>query len=817
MINKNQFEKSIIFLKDNMSSFIYKAYGEFVTCLDELSSIYTKAAKEQMYTYNKASEKLLDSRSFMSAYLKALHGGVALLKIDNVCDKIQTSINWEDKNISPDEAFYNVTSSDIYAPVNSIKGSIFPSMNSDIEPNHGWGYRSYGILIKFEIDSEYTDINSNKDLINRDLSFGYGTISGMNGDDTVLDHLQSICYVDLTSLFNSFFTELLGFTTGSNDTEGPVFIERLNSMVVSARDDEISEKIISNLISYLTSQVIATYLVYASKLHGTKNDVYTWAYTAFVKDSVSYIDKAYYPTNAPITISSGHGIYGNGKYVEDDKISDPVMNQIATELSGHDDQLLIESTKKLIYRSIRLQYSTWATIMSAILSTKSDPTSTYDSHNKSNIVEKNALSASEWNSSYSYILLFVKKVLKTYLSARYRTYNTSLQLDLSANTYQSSTAGSKIITVIKDETAVSYLKEISKSTKDELFIGTTGLLLSVLKADKVSTQLLAKIFLQASYLLMLDKIHTKSGTYLNDIDNSTGKTKLALYEEIYYGVANNVSEEIDEYTSLYEYDGKIAEGIDENFVSVIKNVVNGYTPFITNFNEDRLRTSADYPAVSDVLYNNDTNSSLPDSLKVYLNRLDKEPMTTEMKYNILSRIISIPIKSDFDKISDFSFETRCQAAHYPNEDGSMFPKNKIVLDSIRIMNSEDKYLFRTLESVDNKVEELGTMLDLSTEGADGMANNGCYNALASIGSGICSMEIQSEEPNKVITEDGIPNTVINEENNIIKPDSSSPEDQMFFTTESMHNKSEQETEKRIIDNIDNKFGFLFNKYVLGMK
>ena len=814
MINKNQFEKSIIFLKDSVSVFVYKAYSEFITYMDELSSIYTNAASQGCsFSPNESCKILFDDGTFLTAYLKAVAPDVALLRLKDTCLRL-TIDDSQDRRMTPDEQFYNVTSADIYAPVSTIDASVFPNIVGNIGPafaGDGYYVEDKEIYIKFEIDihgsvtSEWADA---KDLMNKDLSFRYGTVSGINGDDTVLDHLRSKCSIDLTSLFKSFFSNL-AFAAPVMKGEGPIEIERLNLLVSKAKEKEISEPIINQTIKELTSKIIATYLVFASKLHGTKNDVYTWAYTSFVKDSVSNIDKTYYPTNAPVTISSGHGIDGKAHGVSPDKISDPVMDQITTELNEFGDGALRESTKKLIYRSIRLQYSTWATIISAILSTKNASANYYD-----NTIELKASASTQLISDqYSYILLFVKRVLYGYLCARYRTYNTSIQLDLGANPYQSSKAGSEVVSVIKDETAVAYLKEISKSAANDnkrLFVDTNGLWLSILKADKVSVQLLAKLFLQASYLLMLSKIHAKVGTFLDDIDNSTGKTKASLYEEIYYGVANNITSDIAKYSSIFDTSFTISDKIDESYTGVIKDTINLFTPFLSNFDLAGICAGKKYPSmvISDNYY--------PESLKKYSDLLQKSPLTKQEQSDLIGRIINIPIKADFNYISDFAFSTSGHQV-YTNQNSSLFPKNKIVLDSIRTMNSKDTYLFKSLEAVDNNIEELDSMLDLSSEAADGMANNGCYNALASIGSGVCSIEIHSEEePNKLTTDADIPETKIDADGNVIRPDSSTPEDQMFLTTESAHIKAEQDTEKRIIDNISNKYGFLFNKYVLGM-
>lgn len=813
MINKNQFEKSIIFLKDNTSKFIFKAYKEFVTCLDELSVLYTNTAeKGSPYSVNKSCKHLFATDAFMEAYLKAIPTNIALLKLSDVCRNVQIDNHELPIANNIDEFFYTTTSADIYAPVIRITASVFPHNNTT-------NYMNEAAYIKFEIDAN--DMISPQ--MTKDPSFGASFLGGMNGDNTMLDRLTSNCFIDLTYVFDLFFRLLSQFVIPPKDNsdkpeESIVQIEKLNLIVSKAREVELSERVVNDVTNGIIPSVIATYLVFASKLHGTKNDIYSWAYTAFVKDSVSTIDKTYYPTHAPVTLSSGHGIKGSGTDVERNKLEDPLMDQISTELNGFDDADLRDSTKKLIYRSIRLQYSTWATIMSAILSTSDNgKIKDYTKEERTTLIS---------GTTYDEILAFVRLVLKVYLSARYRTYNTSLQMDLGANPYQSAKAGNKVVSVIKDETAVSYLKDISEVLANKaigpLFVKTNSLWTTILKADKVSTQLLSKLFLETSYLLMLDKIHAKSGTYLNDIDNSTGKTKLSLYEEVYYGVVNKISNITSSLNNLYGASGadsSIGDIIDHNFAHIITDVTSLFTPFTHSNDINELMSE-----------NNDFVTVLssfaidyPDSLKRYIDNIKANPDKYDKNYltSIVGNIINIPITSDFNKLTNYTLsKITITQSMYENQDGSMFPKNKVVLDSINAMNAKDRYLFKSLESVDNSIEELSNMLDLSSEGADGMANNGCYNALAAIGSGVASMEIHSEDPDpsKLVVDDDIPNTTVDAENNITRPDSTSPEDQAYLTSsESVHINAEKATEKQLIDSIDNKYGFLFNKYVLGMK
>lgn len=796
MINKNQFEKSIIYLRDNMSSFIYRAYNEFVTCLDELSTIYTNSASSGVaYTFNENCKNMLGSHnvSFTGTYFSTLPNKIGFKKLSKICRNI--SIEQFEKAESPEEYFYSVNSTDIYAPVNSIKGFISPNTNSCCNKP---------FIVKFEIDaySRYSNRCNNSCI----------RFEGINGDVTILDSLCSSCNIDIATLFDDIFkqlailsgaSELFNSSDNKESESKPTGIEKLNELVTLARDKSISEKIIDRLLAKAIPTVLATYLVFASKLYGTKNDVYTWAYTSFVKNSVSTIDKAYYPTRAPVTMASGHGTIGQGHGIATDKYSDPVMTEIEVENAGMDDTYLQAQTRKLIYRSIRLQYSTWSSIITDILSTEKLPEVPTETN------EWSALISISNESSYSHILRFSRKILAAYLAAKYRTYNTSIQISDNNNMYQSVTAGNKVVSAIKDETAVSYLKELAKSTDKTtmLFVEANNIYLTIIKADKVSADLLAKLFLQTSYLLMMDKIHTSIGSSLDEIDNSTGKSKVAMYEEIYYGVANNIADEIKTYAGNISEYCSVNSHITDNMREVFKNVGTFYTPFIVSEDLSNILFGSDKVPCVDMRF-------IPESLT----KLENEYFSFN---TCVCNHIGIPINTDFAKlINGYSFENKYQD-RYTTSNEEIFPKNKVIVDSINTLHSKKTYLFKSLESVDNKIEELDMMLNLSSEAADGMANNSCYSALGDICSGVNSIEIKSEEPaveDKFTVTDGIIGTTVDADNMIMKPDSTTPEDQLRYTSsEAAHAMSERETEKNIIDNIDNKFGFLFNKYILGIK
>ena len=93
MINKNQYEKSVIMLKEHVPIFVRNAYNSFVTCLDELSSEYmAEAQKESPYSIDKVCKNLFINRNFMKVYNNALPDSVLKLKLCKIVSSIATPI-----------------------------------------------------------------------------------------------------------------------------------------------------------------------------------------------------------------------------------------------------------------------------------------------------------------------------------------------------------------------------------------------------------------------------------------------------------------------------------------------------------------------------------------------------------------------------------------------------------------------------------------------------------------------------------------------------------------------------------------------------
>ena len=131
--------------------------------------------------------------------------------------------------------------------------------------------------------------------------------------------------------------------------------------------------------------------------------------------------------------------------------------------------------------------------------------------------------------------------------------------------------------------------------------------------------------------------------------------------------------------------------------------------------------------------------------------------------------------------------------------------------------------FRTLESADSTVTCLESASDLTVEGADAMANNGCYSALGSLCGGVRSLEITNDENASINVDGSNVNAAVTEDSptdasgRIISEGTSDTLDQATITqsTESVRNNMLNDIENRAYQNINNRFDDLFDKMVLG--
>ena len=305
MINKNQFEKSVIFINTELPGFIRKLYTDCYQCIDELFAQLMNSASKSEYSVNETVNMMINNRRFMFVYSKVFSKDVLDVKFrhlygrNRVYDKVKT--------MSADEMFYTVNGADIYAPVKSIDIAVTPYAYLNTE---------HVVPIVFEV-SDTPTLSSGENLLKDYNNYGYNNnileIEGFNGNKTVLDNLESVMSIDVINLFDRFFGEIISTTDqkgvyedGGDNDNGAKGLDILTEILDKFKDPTISNNVLEKKKKKMLASAISTYLIYASKLIGAKNDIYSWAYTAFVKDSLSTLDKALYPASVNITDVSGH-------------------------------------------------------------------------------------------------------------------------------------------------------------------------------------------------------------------------------------------------------------------------------------------------------------------------------------------------------------------------------------------------------------------------------------------------------------------------------------------------------------------------------
>lgn len=869
MINKNQYEKSAIFLKDGIPVFVRKTYLSFVNMLDELVSQYTKLSETTGYSVNRICEKIIQSKQFMFAYSSLFNPKLYDQKIFAVKNSTEIYANkvsvLDDPDVTPEELFYTVNGSDIYAPVTLITSAITPfayhsqamdrvSIPIEDRSDHRC------VSLEFEINSGGFINGIKRNTKPEDYSvYDPDAITGIEGNPTIFDKLSSKCVFDISTLFDYYLAVAINHfdVTGSSNsvadadaknehnTEGDRILNgepnSLNWLIdfnkklksTEAEDTKITEDIISEAANYITSAAMATYFIFAAKLRGAKNDIYSWTYTAFVKDSVSHFDKTYYPTNAPITIASGHGV--DEKFSNVNSKDDPIYNTIdqnaAWDYAGGDGTNL-NNVKMLIYRSIRLQYSTWASCINAIFGQAYRHVQ-YDSN-----ITSSASSLKNYDTENYTTLRFVQDTLIEYLRARYRTYNLETQLDLRGMPYQGISSVKSAVSAVKD---ISAAKAIRESIEGRNILGVLNAVgdeeMKVLSLNQTAITSLSRVFLYASYLYMLAGIHAHTGNLYDEIETTTGKTKQQLFEEIYYGVLNTIKKlilSVGEYSTPEEM---VFFNISRDQTDLIKET----SKYLTNLRPDQDRndfwfTNNREPELADALSAvSRDNAKLNEIVSEELNKISKSGNDFVFK-NVLGTIADIPLLTEYgnlkfnnlDQLRLSTDEYRISDSIGFKENGEAFPKNKVIIEAIDRFNANPKIRFKSLESLDSAVSTLESMTDLAggEEAADAMANNSCYSAFGGIGGGICSLEITNSEDtvnDNLTAEPYAATKKINNltptdgDDNIIPNGTSDTIDQLQLTKGTSAESAKIDMENRLKHDVSERYNKLFNKYILGIK
>lgn len=829
MINKNQYEKSVIMLKEHVPIFVRNAYNSFVTCLDELSSEYmAEAQKESPYSIDKVCKNLFINRDFMKVYNNALPDDVLKLKLYKIVSSIATFDSPKSGYDNKNEEFYTVNGPDIYAPVKAIKPAL-----TVFSADYTWhkDCEKKVIPLSFEIERSHnvteTELRVSEgdklsDLVNED-------IEGFNGVKTILDDLSTTMVVDLAALFDLFFASLakdyaVDFTEGNQVDSIPTrFIEHLVKLSEAAKQANKSTAIVELVTDKLFGSAISTYFVYASKLVGSKNDIYQWMYTSFVKDSVTSFDEIYYPTKAPVTLDSGHAVIGemNGDNISNQRniAGNP---QIQSHPTNNDDELTLK--KIMIYRNIRMQYSVWASVINAVLSSKIKWGCSFEKY--ANSKEKDV--GLPRNRLCYNTLCLARDSLYAYIKARYRTYNLTQQVDpITGVPYQSVKNINIAVDRVKDEEAIAIIKSaIAGKTIEKTLIATENVSYNVSGINNLAVNTLSKFVLRASYLVLMSKMVESLGKAKDVIEPQTGRPKKDVFAEVFYGILNKLKNDFD-YYSRNSTDYRLEDITDSVYkllteISIFYSPLTGFKPCedrnfeIYHLRKDHFVTETLNTIVSEL---EETTYNLDRCTIYYFNEICSIPLFSDI------RILEFSIN---DQFTVFDTVPRYNVLNMNNKnDQVIFPKNRLILEGIEKMNFDSHRSFASLESVNNAIDNLQTLSEMGFEGADAMASNSVYSSLAGVCSGITSLEITNEETaakdHLTVNDDGgiITEGVNTDADGNINPEGpKDPYDQASLTqhsVESAHQMIEATLEHDLYANASERFNKIFNTVVLGMK
>ena len=854
----NQYEKSIYVLKENVPNFIRLAYSTFADLFNVLfEDCICEAAKEIPSS----------TRDVCNALLCCY--GSRGVSFSDICFKYFTQINnirefneklaklcvhgKEEFSTSKEDIFFNVNDTDIEAPVESIRG-VFSLANEVV---NGWSCSSS----KTEVCEKIVPLIF-QPVFNTYNHNNRADIKDLTGTDSILSHGTTELCVDLGALFDSFFEKAIDLSkfgeeeaVVSNESEVvsreieeklETILDRLSSVgkVIQNKASDICEGITKTLLA----SALATYTVYASKLIGSKQDIYDWAYKAFVKDSLSFIDVKDYINNADITRYSGHRTgekedigkpYGMSasESTDTDGNINTTLNSGALNFNNGDLPITV---KKIIYRSIRLQYSLWASVINSIFCTGKSNKTKLNYASVTYVTDDPVL-----GNRYDSLLDLSRAIFSSFAKARYRTFNTGTQFTEKREAVSSLSSVDIGISKIVDQKAKEILKESTKNFKiGSLFFNDLNNSVILTEANNRAINEIRKLFIQTAYLLMLNKINQNSGKILEDEDPITGKTRKELFNEIYYGISINLSKAInaisDNFDTAYEVFKTLKDTGLSAFVSAVSPADDIYGKLGAHI-EHKDRFGRMNRKVCDIVCY--SKGGEKPSLREMFGADELSDTKEILKWFILDRVL-VPYYSDFldiksvsykyqfvDRIPDEQPFTDFTAA---NKTGSLFPKNRVVVDQLNMISKmqAEKNKYFTIESINSAMDDL----EISMCASDAMANNGSYNALASIGSSISSLEISTDNVDDAghspvdesdtrlnASENPLEGTVTNTDANgtELGPNPTDAEDQRKFTVhdsmESAHAAQMKELNQRFIEQTIERYNELFNKVIFNVE
>lgn len=764
----NQFEASIQMLNKNIPIFVKTAYSAFMTITNELMSKLNSNSVHSAYSVNKVLTEFFNgSRDnlFEPSKTQEIKHDVLSTLIgftgDNKAKQVAL-LSYLTSTLTIVDGLENVErpcaeSPDFYMPLSEIKGG-FTNIDN--------GFSSQRMTMpSIVIQPVNTNIVASPKFGSRISST---MVENSLGYKTILDDYRSECVIDIFDLFKLFYTMAANSSTTTEDDNADVgdidpMLSKFTTIYARLNDAEFMNSTIDTVSKMLLKSAISTYLVFAGKIIGNKSDLCGWLYTFFVKDSMRDVEKGDYPTSSDITLQARMQTLND---LQD--MSKP--NKYSSDMNNDSDMKNINSSRykirmyngmdpsfdaSIFYKNIRLLYSNWATVINVIIrmSNSYDNNRTvYDDETENDLI--GGRNKFQHSTIYSDHIAIARAILQTYITCRFRTYNTIYQLNMDKNA--GSIPSDKLIAIGINSITDMCVKEIVKDyckNKTDFFIPYDTNIESVFNSNRAETCILADKFMATAYLIMLDYLHTHQEEIISQDDPDTGKPKRELFEEIYYKLSNVVNKFVSSKEKLpiglmkcELISGTILSSGKYSAIPFDKSYMNNTTVVS---DRDRYDKTTFYTQELNVHIVDDKAMNEQRAYAIVGTNFVVPPFSDSE--TIYSKLIGINVKKQYELTdTDMNFK------QFQTRAVSLFPKNEVIIDQLVKTRFNTSAVFNSIESVCDKLEE----------SAESEWAQSSYSALA----GITPTVIESEDAAELAVKEMEPESPSTEESLLSEAD-----------------------------------------------
>jgi hypothetical protein len=784
---KNQFEVSINFLTNNIPGYIRKLYEGFLILENELYTQLNYVHNSNPYSADSFAGGILGGPEFIQI-IKSIMSEENQIILQNYMQNL-SSFDSMPKSVLNDEfeqeRFETIDGGDLYAPVTEISSiiSTFP-YDDGIGPP----------LLYFKpivLPSYYKlDIEKYGDKTSETQFFDTYTISDNSGNISLFDCLNSKLCIDINHVFSFFMNGICEHVKISlpprlpepgdeqNEYSWKLYTS-IHTLIQSGDDgwNTFIGEFLNNYTRLVLGSATLTYLTYAGKLIGAKQNTYDWLYTTFIKDAVSDIEKGNY-NDVDIMAFAGymskkninHG--GEPPITGNDNIIDKRYTGWQTAIQKNIDDHK-EWDVNLLYKVLRLKYSNWCTAVNAVISISAA------NRCKNSTDEDYKKVFHGLDNTYGPIAT-AQEILKEYIGVYFSAYNvyafpsgkndavgkagifidTAVKRITDGNTLE--TIADNCINVFHKKCGCTKICKHPKTIKN-YFISSSGALGS-LYSTTLSKNVLADLFMMYTYIIILTGLYNNAQTILDEKDNLTGRSKKEFFFEIYNALLVKANDILN--PNFYKtFSGIVTRGFDRSyglytnpytgFNSMLKQLYSSLTDYYNKYNNYGVNdvTKQNLETIRNILDKIREPAAVAKNTHVYpVKKYTRE--FEEIQRRMLADLYDIHPLSYIARLAYKPYSTNIPAYKYDNNkiinaipnfsysrSGHLFPKNKITDEILTKVQFSTPKLFSSLESAD---------VILKTVEDSALGNNANYSLLGSIGGAV------TDEADNSIKYDALP-------------------------------------------------------------